>query len=182
MTIFVSASHKGFYDDSVHESRPADAVPIDRDAYLELIAGQGSGKKIDFSVFPPVCIEVPVVYPTAAELSARIDAQVAEIYSNWTRFEAEYVFREAAAIKYRDAGYTGEAGVWISAFATAAGLDLRAACDLILLQSANLRAAQETLGALRMRKYELVPLSGVALQTRFDEISTNIRLVSYQIK
>lgn len=181
MTIFVSASNKGFYDDSLHTSLPADAVPIDRDAYLELITGQGVGKKIDFGVFPPVCVEVPVVHPTPAELSARIDAQVAEIYANWTRFEAEYLQREAAAISYRDAGYSGDAGVWIGAFATAAGMDLKTACDLILSQSANLRAAQETLGALRMRKYELNSLSGVPLQLRFDDISTSIRLVGDQI-
>lgn len=179
--MFASRTTGGFYDPAIHTTMPDDAEEISAELHIELLNGQAAGKLIDFSTSPPSLADRPVVYQTASQLSARIDTRVADIYATWTRFEAEYLFREAAAIKFRDAGYTGDAGIWIEAFADAAGLGLQVACDLILSQSANLRAAQEALGALRMRKYELNPLTGAAAAAKYDEICAAITLVASQI-
>lgn len=180
---YASATTQQFYNSDLYlaSEMPLDAQPISDELHQELMQGQIDGRLIDFSVTPPCLVDRPVVYATAAQLSAKIDTRIADIYATWTRFEAEYLFREAAAIKFRDAGYTGDAGIWIEAFADAAGLGLQVACDLILSQSANLRAAQEALGALRMRKYEIAPLTGAAAAAKYDEICAAITLVASQI-
>lgn len=46
MTIFYSASSRGFYDDQIHSAIPGDAVEITADQHAELIAGQAVGKRI----------------------------------------------------------------------------------------------------------------------------------------
>jgi hypothetical protein len=89
-------------------------------------------------------------------LSDSIDTLVASIYSNWTRFEQEYLLREQAARVFKDAGYEGDPGPWVSAFADAAGMSNTEAADRILAQSVSLNAALVSLGALRMRKYEVL--------------------------
>ncbi|QOF68289.1 hypothetical protein IFE17_02610 [Actinobacillus sp. GY-402] len=92
---------------------------------------------------------------TLSRLTAAIDAKAAGIYATWTRFEAEYNARRAAAEAYKAAGYTGEASRYITGFAGPAGLDLVAATDLILTQASGLAKLQDELAAQRMRKYEL---------------------------
>jgi hypothetical protein len=155
---------------------PEDAVEITAAYHAELLAGQSAGQVITWGEDGyPVLMDPPVVWLAGAELAEQVDTTIAGIYLNWTRFQAEYEFREKAARAYQAADYTGECGVWISAFAVAAGLTSRAACDLILLQSDGLRAAQESLGALRMRKYELLPLAEQAALDRYDEINAAIQ-------
>ena len=91
---------------------------------------------------------------TAAAL--QIDEAVAAIYGRFTRFQLEYTERESQAQSYKDAGYTGEVPPRVAEFATPAGMPAQAATDLILAQAANLRGAQGSLSALRMRKYEVL--------------------------
>ncbi|HHF6979832.1 hypothetical protein [Haemophilus influenzae] len=84
-----------------------------------------------------------------------IDDTAANISSRWTRFAEEYKEREAAAIAFKEANFAGEVSVYISSFATVAGLDNKSATLLILKQAEGLRTLQEQLAVQRMRKYEL---------------------------
>jgi hypothetical protein len=116
-------------------------------------------------------------------LATNIDARVAAIYSTWMRFQAEYEAREAAAEAFKAAGYAGDAGIWVTGFATAAGLTPQAAADRILSQSVQLRGALASLGALRMRKYEvLAAADAAAAQAQFDEICASIGAVAAAIQ
>ncbi|SPY33203.1 hypothetical protein [Pasteurella canis] len=84
-----------------------------------------------------------------------IDDTAANIGSKWTRFAEEYKERESAATAFKEAGFTGEVSIYISSFATVAGLDNKSATLLILKQAEGLRTLQEQLAVQRMRKYEL---------------------------
>ncbi|WP_315090406.1 hypothetical protein [Aggregatibacter segnis] len=84
-----------------------------------------------------------------------IDNHAAKIYSTWTRFESEYRERQAAAEAYKSANYEGECSRYITDFAKRAGLNNKAATDLILVQAAGLEKLQVELANQRMRKYEL---------------------------
>lgn len=90
-----------------------------------------------------------------ADLSKQIDAAVLAIYDRPMMLSMEYEAREKAAADYKAAGYTGAAPAWLSSFATPAGMEPRAAADLILSQALQMRGALDSLGALRMRKYEV---------------------------
>jgi hypothetical protein len=118
----------------------------------------------------------------ATQLADQIDAQVADIYSQWTRFQQEYLLRENAADAYKAAGYTGDCSIWITAFASAAGISNQAATDTILSQAVALNGALVTLGALRMRKYEILAGKDQAsVQASYDDISGKIKAVAAQI-
>lgn len=177
MPIFSSKSQKGFYDSSIHAELPEDAFELPEGLHMDLINGQSNGKVIDFSVEPPALIDPPVIFRSEGELTEAINVKVESIYNKWMRFEAEYVAREAAAQAYKDAGYTGTPGVWITSFAVPAGVSNKDAADLILAQAAQLRGALEALGGLRMRKYELVGLEGQALEDKHAEICAAIDAV-----
>ncbi|MCW3482125.1 hypothetical protein OL229_21625 [Neisseriaceae bacterium JH1-16] len=97
---------------------------------------------------------------------ARVDDHAATTYAHWTRFEAEYAEREAAARHYRDAAYQGEPGSYLASYAAASAQAPQAAADSILTQAERLREAQAALAALRMRKYEL------ARQDSVDAVAT----------
>ena len=84
-----------------------------------------------------------------------IDDKATAIYSVWTRFEAEYNARKAAAEAFTAANYEGEPSIYITSFAVPAGLDNKTASEIILQQAAGLQKLQDHLAALRMRKYEL---------------------------
>lgn len=116
-------------------------------------------------------------------LSDSIDSIVAGIYSNWTRFQQEYLSREAAAIAFKAANYEGDPGIWISAFVTASGMDSKSATDLILVQSVALRASLEQMAALRMRKYEVMNAQlRDEIQSTYDDIIKAIQAVAATIK
>jgi hypothetical protein len=116
-------------------------------------------------------------------LAAEIDNQVAVIYSTWTRFRDEYVAREAAAQAYKDTGYAGDVSGWISGFADAADKTAQEATDLILAQSASLRGALEQLGALRMRKYEvLMAIDRNTANAAYNSIMASIQAVAAAIQ
>lgn len=84
-----------------------------------------------------------------------IDDTAASISAKWTRFAEEYKERESAALAFKEANFTGEVSIYISSFATVAGLDNKSATLLILKQAEGLRTLQEQLAVQRMRKYEL---------------------------
>ncbi|WP_109128179.1 hypothetical protein [Aggregatibacter segnis] len=89
------------------------------------------------------------------QLIDEIDKKAETIYSVWTRFEAEYKARKEAAEVFKASGYKGEPSIYITSFATPAGVDNKTATDIILQQAAGLQKLQDHLAALRMRKYEL---------------------------
>lgn len=90
-------------------------------------------------------------------LAAEIDEAVASVLAPKTRFAMEYEAREAAAIAFKAAGYPAkDVPDRVAEFALPAGLSARAACDRILVQAGQLRAAQGALAGLRMRKYEIL--------------------------
>ncbi|CBY80565.1 hypothetical protein AO053_05720 [Haemophilus influenzae biotype aegyptius] len=84
-----------------------------------------------------------------------IDDTAASISAKWNRFAEEYKERESAALAFKEANFTGEVSIYISSFATVAGLDNKSATLLILKQAEGLRTLQEQLAVQRMRKYEL---------------------------
>lgn len=82
MTIFYSASTRGFYDDSIHtpDQLPKDVVGISPEYHAELLAGQSAGKIIEpDSTGYPVLKDPPP--PSKEELEkaakAKIDAELA---------------------------------------------------------------------------------------------------------
>ena len=106
-----------------------------------------------------------------------IDDTAANISSRWTRFAEEYKEREAAAIAFKEANFAGEVSVYISSFATVAGLDNKSATLLILKQAERLRTLQQQLAVQRMRKYELKheALSDEELKNIHDDIVSKMR-------
>lgn len=106
------------------------------------------------------------------QLITAIDDKAASIYSVWTRFEQEYTAREKGAKDFKAANYQGEVSRFIADFATNAGIDDKAAADLILVQAEGLRKLLVELANQRMRKYELKKdgLSEGEMQTIHDDI------------
>lgn len=113
------------------------------------------------------------------ELVARVDDTIGAIYSRFTRFETEYVQREAAARAFVAGGYLGDAGVWVTAFANNAGMSATQAADLIIGQADALRAALVQLGAQRMRKYGIaVAATAEAAQAVHDDITNQAAAIA----
>jgi hypothetical protein len=133
--------------------------------------------RVDLTAAPAIVEIDPatVLANLKASLSSDIDLKVAAIYATWTRFQQEYLMREQAAQAFKDAGYQGDPGPWVSAFATSAGKTNQQAADLILVQATNLNAALVALGSLRMRKYEVIGAADVATaQAAHDDIALRI--------
>ena len=105
-------------------------------------------------------------------LIEKIDSHAATIYSTWTRFESEYRERQVAAEAYKSANYQGDCSRYITDFAKRAGLNNKAATDLILVQAAGLEKLQVELANQRMRKYELKApnLTLEQMQATYDDI------------
>ena len=105
-------------------------------------------------------------------LIEQIDSHAATIYSTWTRFESEYRERQTAAETYKAANYQGECSRYITDFAKRAGLNNKAATDLILVQAAGLEKLLVELANQRMRKYELKApnLTLEQMQATYDDI------------
>lgn len=105
-------------------------------------------------------------------LIEQIDSHAATIYSTWTRFESEYRERQTAAEAYKSANYEGDCSRYITDFAKRAGLNNKAATDLILVQAAGLEKLQVELANQRMRKYELKApnLTFEQMQSIYDDI------------
>lgn len=190
MTIFYK---DGFYTQGVHQI-PDDAVEITAELHKELIDGQSQGNQIvTGSDGMPMLVESrPSQYHSwdgtkwviseaeqaelkvvkQQQLITAIDDKAASIYSVWTRFEQEYASREKAAKDFKAANYQGDVSRFIADFATKAGINNKAAADLILVQAEGLRKLLVELANQRMRKYELKKdgLSEDEMQTIYDDI------------
>lgn len=175
---FYDKTTNGFYIEGLHEI-PADATEIDEESYRNLLEGQATGKQIIANKQGnPVLVdpqpsdahelnldtlkwEISTEKLTALltekrnRLIEQIDSHAATIYSTWTRFESEYRERQTAAEAYKAANYQGECSRYITDFAKRAGLNNKAATDLILMQAAGLEKLLVELANQRMRKYEL---------------------------
>ncbi|KGQ39967.1 hypothetical protein [Gallibacterium anatis] len=114
------------------------------------------------------------------QLIDSIDNTAAQYLDKWTRFTSEYDARESAALAYQSADYQGEASVFITGFAQAAGLDLRTATELILKQAVQLRTTLEQMSVLRMRKYELKQpnLTLDEMQKKHDDIIAQMQALA----
>ena len=170
---------EAFFDDTNDGFVPEGAVEISQDKYIELLNGQAQGKQIIADkTGNPVLIDpkpsaahvlnldtltwevspekqTTLLAEAQTRLIANIDEHAAKIYSTWTRFESEYRERQTAAEAYKAANYQGDCSRYITDFAKRAGLNNKAATDLILVQAAGLEKLQMELANQRMRKYEL---------------------------
>lgn len=186
----------GFFDDSDGGFVPENAIEISQDKYIELLNGQAQGKQIIADkTGNPVLIDpqpssahqlnldtltweispekqTALLVGTQTRLITNIDEYAAKIYSTWTRFESEYRERQTAAEAYKAANYQGDCSRYITDFAKRAGLNNKAATDLILVQAAGLEKLQMELANQRMRKYELKSptLTLEQLQSIHDDI------------
>ena len=186
----------GFFDDSYGGFVPEGAVEISQDKYIELLNGQSQGKQIiaDKTGYPVLIDPQPsaahilnldtltweisaekqtaLLADSQTQLIANIDEHAAKIYSTWTRLESEYRERQAAAEAFKSANYEGECSRYVTDFAKRAGLNNKAATDLILVQAAGLEKLQVELANQRMRKYELKApnLTLEQLQSIHDDI------------
>lgn len=154
-------------------------IEITEQQYLDALVGMQSGLIVSieggFVVAAPQAETDPAAIPTLAELKAKlvrnVDNVIAFIYANWMRFEAEYKEREKSAQAFADAAFAVDPDVWVTSFATAAGLPNQQAALLILSQAEALRSALAALGALRMQKYGIAAASSAQLaQGKHDEI------------
>lgn len=110
-------------------------------------------------------------------LMAAVDSLVASIYDKYNRFQQEYLLREAAAQTFKDSGYVGDPGVWVTAYAQAVGISNQQAADTILGQATALNGALQVLGSLRMKKYSIknaadIPGCYAAYNSLVAEITT----------
>lgn len=186
----------GFFDDSYGGFVPEGAVEISQDKYIELLNGQSQDKQIiaDKTGYPVLIDPQPsaahilnldtltweisaekqtaLLADSQTQLIANIDEHAAKIYSTWTRFESEYRERQAAAEAFKAANYEGECSRYVTDFAKRAGLNNKAATDLILVQAAGLEKLQVELANQRMRKYELKApgLTLEQMQATYDDI------------
>lgn len=187
---------EGFFDDTNDGFVPEGAVEISESKYLELLNGQSQGKQIITNKQgAPVLVDpqpsdahelnldtlkweisteklTTLVTEKRNRLIEQIDSHAATIYSTWTRFESEYRERQAAAEAYKSANYQGECSRYITDFALRAGLDNKAATNLILMQAAGLEKLLVELANQRMRKYELKApgLTLEQMQATYDDI------------
>ena len=175
---FYDKTTNGFYIEDLHDI-PQGATEISEETYRTLLDGQATGKQIIANKQGnPVLVDPQpsnahdlnldtLKWEISAEkltalltekrdaLIDKIDNHAAAIYSTWTRFESEYRERQTAAEAYKAANYQGDCSRYITDFALRAGLDNKAATNLILMQAAGLEKLQVELANQRMRKYEL---------------------------
>lgn len=155
------------------ETIPADPLNSDYAKYLAWVAAGNVATAVPGEILTDI----------TQRLVNDVDALVAGIYSNWTRFEREYELREDAARTFKAAGYVGDPGEWVSAFATSAGMPNQQATDLIIAQADQLHAALVTLGAMRMRKYEILRATDtVSAQDTYDSIVADIKATAATIE
>lgn len=144
------------YDSAINDVIPPEAVEVTDDQFFQTINEQdgvwtiGADAEITKQPFPTEPIAA-----LRARLMLAVDSYISGIYNKFTRFDLEYQQREAAARAFKAASYAGDAGVWVTAFATNAGMTGQQAADLIISQADALHTALEGLAAQRMRKYAI---------------------------
>lgn len=116
-----------------------------------------------------------------AELCAQSDDAIAAIYLQFTRFQKEYEQREIAARAYK-LTFSGDPGPWVTSFAQAAGLDNHTATDQIIAKADGLMLALQTLGALRMQKYDILRATTAEnAQAAYNNIINGAQAVSSRL-
>jgi hypothetical protein len=151
-----------YWDDAAQEQRERDSTP-EEDAQHEA----------------DIAAATPSLASVKSSLVEKVDVTIAAIYDRWMRFSSEYVEREAAARAFVAAGRTGDAGVWVTAFSSAAGMSASAAADLIISQADGLHSALQSLGALRMSKYAVMAAAdAAAAQAAHDAIITQANAIA----
>ena len=182
--IYSSKSARAFFDSRINlpDQIPSDAVEITQEYYSQLLEGASNDKVIDFSVEPPILMAPLKTWPMASQLSSNIDDRVAAIYTNWARFDTEHKTREAAALAFKEAGYEGDAGIWVRSYAVPAGLTDAEAADRIIGQAEAQRAATARLAEVRMRKLELSALVDQVRYDRYEAIMAEISDVESSVE
>lgn len=107
-----------------------------------------------------------------------IDSTSFSILSKWTRFTEEYEIAEAQAKAFKDAGYQGECGVYITSYAEPEGISNQEATDIILAQADSLRTLQIQLREQRMRKRLLLDCATIEeVEALSQEIQDKIKVL-----
>ena len=150
--------------------------------YAALFRPCGNGVEVGWLDDGTTFTAPPTVPVNKASLALLIDEAVGKIYDKYTRYEPEYKEREIQALDYKAAGYTGTVPVQVAAFATPSGNTSKAAADIIIGQSSQLRGALSQLGVLRMRKYEVLRAVDDATATAaFNTITANVEAIGKAI-
>lgn len=100
---------------------------------------------------------------------SQVDDLIGSIYLKFTRFDKEYQRRESQAREFKTNNYQGEVPLQVNAFASNVGIPPQQATDIILQQADKLNHALDTLGNLRMKKYQIeqqTTLEGVERVTK----------------
>lgn len=101
----------------------------------------------------------PIVQGKLAAEKIRIFADVNEavmkVYRTYTPMNMEYLEREAQAKEWKAQNFQGEVPPQILAFSNPARVNPVEACELILLQAKQFRAALDYMSIIRMRKHEV---------------------------
>lgn len=105
-----------------------------------------------------ILAENVIVFDRGAACEA-IDSAVLAIYKRPTSLAEEYKGREADALVYKAANYTGVVPARVYGFATPAQLTAQEATDRILLQATQYRDALGQLSDLRMQTYAVMNAS-----------------------
>lgn len=151
---------------------PVDVGNVDYQAYLKWLA----------KGYTPSPVEGVTLTEVILDLSSQVDQLVAAIYSQWSRFQQEYLLRQQAAQDYSDRGYQGDPGVWVTSFSNAAGITAKQGAVLILKQAQGLNGALAALAAQRMRKYQIAASKSIQdAETVFASIIADIKLIASQI-
>lgn len=76
MSLFYSASSRGFYDDAIHATLPADAQPITEQVRENMLAAQSAGKIIEADADGfPIAVDPPP--PGPPQVVSRFQARAA---------------------------------------------------------------------------------------------------------
>jgi hypothetical protein len=90
-----------------------------------------------------------------------------------------YKLREAQAVAYKAAEYSGDVPSQVAAFQVASGMTPQAATDTILAQAAAFRGALEALELRRMRKFEVDAMTdAAAIQAKAAQICGEIKAIA----
>ena len=128
-----------------------------------------------------ITIEPIPSYEIKATLSASIDNAVIAIYTRPAALTEEYKLREAGALAYKAAGYTGTVPQSVKGFATSAAMTPQAATDLILAQAAGFKSALAALADLRMVKFAIARTTAGDEQAIHDAAMVEIAAIAAQL-
>ncbi len=136
----------------------------------------------DDGLAPVPTVSVADQAAAKAVMVESVNDTIAAILHKFTRFEVEYVRREAAARAFKAGGYQGDPGVWITAFSTPTGMSNQSAADAIIAQADGLHAALEALGALRMAKYGVQLAANLPAATAaYNTIIAQVNAIARQL-